>query len=852
MRMFKSSKIYLTGLFVFLVSFLFPLEGWGQGKTITIQVFSIPEGKTEKDKTIYSGEDGLNVYGFYEENKAKTFYNKRKDSSVGEFYLPDPNDYDVLTALNDEGFCTMRLPLTGWAVIDPPGADPMIKQVDKKTLQIEFLVKEERSATGGKDVDIIAKVRGPQPPPIPKACGNKIVVDGYLKELNSEDVNTLSRVMLLPIVKTFNKKDTLLHCDTVGFLPPYVKEGVKFRKAKIRRLGFKEEKDPLFPYIEGRNFEESHKKDYILVSYELYPVDTKRYRYQVDADELWCRNIPEPYKIDSICLGEGYLKEPMRFLDYDMVEVPINRTLYSRRGQAKLNNDHETLNLNFVVGKAQLVETDTANFVQLDKLKGKLARYHGDDSGITGATIHGSASPEGGIAFNERICRERANFLRNELSAFPALQDAKRAGTIKITAKVATWSDVANQLEKDSLKEESALVLNAIKGISDAGNQERKIRTLPCWKLIEERILPKFRYVDIEYEYYTNRVKTRAEILKEYRTIPEYHEGKLQQPYEFYELLDLLKDPKEKEPIALAAYESVKDIKIKNPQRNWPLAAYELAKCYLERDHIDTTLLLPYLRPMSESALLENHNRANGRYNDPAIVTMHINMLCRANDFAKAYTCAYQCLPDIPQYRKLRMFLRCLNCEWDVREVKDTVMNSSYWNKIVVLIAQEDKVSRSLALKMLDDKDKVNQADPKTLYLKAQLLYDLYPSNKTNTGKDRNGKDIYAYVDKNFMFDEYYTPSTENPYISSDDLEPFVFWGLPMAQCCAIDESFYEIMLWDGEFNEDYRKAFKAYWKKVKSGQLPKPMLPEPTAQHRKQTMGTEKDVMDSLLRIDE
>ena len=77
--MFKSSKIYLTGLFVFLVSFLFPLEGWGQGKTITIQVFSIPEGKTEKDKTIYTGEDGLNVYGFYEENKAKTFYNKRKD-----------------------------------------------------------------------------------------------------------------------------------------------------------------------------------------------------------------------------------------------------------------------------------------------------------------------------------------------------------------------------------------------------------------------------------------------------------------------------------------------------------------------------------------------------------------------------------------------------------------------------------------------------------------------------------------------------------------------------------------------------------------------------------------------------
>lgn len=850
--MLKSNKILLSVLIVFVISLLFPIMVVGQAKRITIYVYSIKEGKSRKDREPYSEE--LNVYGFFGKKKAEEFYKKRKNGTGGEFYAPKADEYDVLEVLNDEGFCSIRLPLTGYVVIDPIGADPMIESINKKNLRIEFEVKEERSATGGKDVDVFGETHGPQPPPIPKACGNKIVVENHFQELSSKDVNTLSRVMLRPVVKAFLKKDTLLQCDTVGFLPPYVKEGTKFRNAKIRRLGFKEDKDPLFLYIEGRNFEKSHKKDYILVSYELYPVDTKKYRYQVDADELWCKNTPEPYKIDSICLGEGYLKEPMRFLDYDMVEVPIIRTLYSRKGQAKLNNDHETLNLNFVVGKAQLVETDTANFIQLDKLKSKLARYHGEDSGITGATIHGSASPEGGIAFNERICRERANFLRNELSAFPALQDAKKAGAIKITAKVATWSDVANQLEKDSLKEECALVRNAIKGISDAGSQERKIRTLPCWKLIEERILPKFRYVDIEYEYYTNRVKTRAEILKEYRTIPEYHEGKLQQPYEFYELLDMLKDSQEKEPIALAAYLSEKDKK--NRQRQWPLAAYELAKCYLERDHIDTTLLLPYVKPMSENALLMTHNNVDRLYNDPAIVTMHINMLCRANDFAKAYICASQCLPDLPQYKRLRMFLRCLNCEWDVPEVMDTVMNSSYWNKIVVLIAQEDKKSRELALKMLDDKEKVNQADPKALYLKAQLLFDLYKSNKTNSGKkDKNGKDIYTYLDKNFMFDEYYIPSNENPYISSDDLEPFVFWGLPMAQCCAIDESYYDIMLWDGEFNEDYRKAFKSYWKKVKSGKLPKPILPEPTAQHRETSVVAETKVeegTDELMGIDE
>lgn len=849
--MLKSNRILFSVLSFFVISLFVPIKVFAQAKRITIYVYSIEDGASKKDRKRYNQE--LNVYGFYSKRKAEVFC-KKKNEKRSEFYIPDPDEYDVLEMLNDEGFCTMRLPLAGYVVIDPLGADPIIKPVDKKNFTIEFEITEVRSAIGGREVDVTGEVNGPQPPPIPKACGNKIVVDNHLQELSSKDVNTLSRVMLRPVVKAFLKKDTVQQYDTVGYLPPYVKEGIKFRNAKIRRLGFKEENDPLFPYIEGQTFKKSHKKDYILVSYELYPVDTKRYRYQVDADELWCRNIPEPYKIDSVCLGEGYLKEPMRFLDYDLIEVPVNRLLYKRTGQAKLNNDHETLNLNFVVGKAQLVETDTANFIQLDKLKGKLARYHGEDSGITGATIHGSASPEGGIAFNERLCRERANFLRNELSAFPALQDAKKDGAIKITAKVATWSDVANQLEKDSLKEECAMVRSAIKGISDTGSQERKIRTLPCWKLIEERILPKFRYVDIEYEYFTNRVKTRAEILKEYRTIPEYHEGKLQQPYEFYELLDMLKDPKEKEPIALAAYISENDKK--DRQRQWPLAAYELAKCYLERDHIDTTLLLPYVKRMSEGALLASLNNVNRLYNDPAIVTMHINMLCRANDFAKAYICASQCLPDLPQYKRLRMFLRCLNCEWDVPEVMNTVMNSSYWNKIVVLIAQEDKKSRELALRMLDDKEKVNQADPKALYLKAQLLFDLYKSNKTNSGKkDKNGKDIYTYVDKNFMFDEYYIPSNENPYISSDDLEPFVFWGLPMAQCCAIDESYYDIMLWDGEFNEDYRKAFKSYWKKVKSGQLPKPILPEPTAQHKEASVTTEtktEDSLDELMGIDE
>ena len=183
--------------------------------------------------------------------------------------------------------------------------------------------------------------------------------------------------------------------------------------------------------------------------------------------------------------------------------------------------------------------------------------------------------PEGGNAINARLCRERAEYLRGELSRFPALQDARRTGEIKTTHKVATWTDVANLLEADSLKEEAASVRAVLSTTKDMGRQEAAIRKLPCWSIIEQQILPQLRIVDIEYQYYTNRVKTREEIWELYQTDPGYRAGQKQVPYEFYELLGMIKDPKEKETIARAAYTSVKDEGRPAPMAigslpNWP------------------------------------------------------------------------------------------------------------------------------------------------------------------------------------------------------------------------------------------------------------------------------------------
>ena len=71
-------------------------------------------------------------------------------------------------------------------------------------------------------------------------------------------------------------------------------------------------------------------------------------------------------------------------------------------------------------------------------------------------------------------------------------------------------------------------------------------------------------------------------------------------------------------------------------------------------------------------------------------------------------------------------------------------------------------------------------------------------------------------MDDNFMFDEFFEPSADDPTVNSFG-DKRMDWGLPMVQCCLKDERNLKHMLNDGTFNKDYRKAFKKYWKKLKA-----------------------------------
>lgn len=800
----------LLPLLLLLLAFARGTDVLAQAKNINITVYQ-KESLTATEKKPWQN---ILVYGFFNVTKAKTFYqkcvNEIREKSMS--YAPaSESEYDALEQTDVEGGCTMQLPLTGAIVVKPEGADPVMLDL-RGRLNVEVVCVAARSL---KTVVKTAQRERKNEPAIPNVCGNRMVIGPMYYYISGDDTDSKARIIISPMVKAVPVSDEINLDEEepkdegtlVGYLRPVVKDGVEFRKANIRRMGFDETRDPLYPYRDG-TFMRSHEEDSMLVLFELEPIDRKL-RYRIDALQAYGMNSNVPYRLDTVCLSEGYVKDPMRFLDYSLIELPIDRERYARRGKAEFNKSHEKLYLNFVVGEARLDPADTLNFKQLEQLKDNLSRYMGADAGITSAVIHGSASPEGGQALNSRLGRERAEYLRQELSRFPALQDARRTGSITMTHKVATWADVARLLEADSLKEEAAGVRAIIASNGDMRRQEAAIRQLPCWPVIEQRILPELRVVDIEYQYYTNRVKTAEEILNEYQTDPDYHAGRKQQPYEFYQLLGMLKDPAEKETIARAAL-TVRD---EDGKRPWPLAAYELAQCYAARGVADTTLLQPYIDVQGKL----NEHRSDmddggnvswaGWYNDEAIVTTHIKMQANAGAFGSAYRIAVMLgMDEIPEYRRMMMFLRCLNCEWNVPEVIDTVSASSYWNNIVVLAAQEDAASWGTALYMLDDATQLDPTSPEALYLKAQLRFNLDAPKRTTTG----------YQDANFMFDEFFEPSPDDPTMDIYG-EKRMDWGLPMVQCCLKDESQLKYMLNDGTFNKDYRKAFKRYWKKLKA-----------------------------------
>ena len=782
-------------IFSLLFFFLFLLIGHvekvqAQTRIVTVTVTEKYDGNKTRPGV------KMEVYGFYDKTAMDALLKKWKDTKDGALYSPqEGKDYDDGTITNNEGFCELELPVGGYVVARPSmggGGSPVYAKVPNN-LQVNLIVNVDVGEIMEEVVKEATRERTNQPVPGIR-MGNRKILGPFPFFIFEKEAKANARMALAPIVTTLETGDTVM------FGRPFVKDGTQYHASQLRRTGFDLSKDPLESF-RSKSLMRTREIDSVTIYLELYPIQPE-YHYRVNATR-WFEDFNAVYLSDSVCLDEGYDKEPMRFLDYEdaMLGVPIERERYERIGKREMRNDHRKLDLKFLPEQAQIDPSDSASFAQLNQLKEDLARYVRDGGGISSATIHGQASPDGGMAINERLCRERAQYLRQEIGRATALQGAQ----LKVTANVAPWKKVGDLLFADSLKAEAEQVYQIVNSTSNTSVQEQRIKQLPIYPMISERILPRLRVVDFEFYYFVNRVKPREEIWEDFQKDPEYRAGKKQQPYEFYQLFDMVKDPAALEVLAKAAMKSVKDI---DGQRAWPLAAYELAQCYLKRDTCDTLLLKPYLNwnLAANSQPTDIEGRPMGWYNDEAIVATQVAMYCQAKDYYMADSLALK-LPDSPDFHKLKMFVRCLRGGWSEPDVRKVVEASSPWNKVIVYAAQNSLSEQQQALDMLkSDSLGIDPNDARTLYMISQMRFRLEADKIVKKFSNVNFELQEDLSDLGFGGTGYGMDDL------AEEMNKKVDWGYPMVRCCLKDSSYVQVAMYDGYFNEAFRKSFKTYW----------------------------------------
>ena len=613
-------------------------------------------------------------------------------------------------------------------------------------------------------------------------------------------------------------------------LRPYIIDGESFSKTQLRKMGYDYKNDPLYPYVDKTQVIRSHDLENDSMAFHVYDVlrPTQENAIYPTYGYLWYENYGNLVITDTVLIDAGYSKNPMRFIDFSFPSVDINKQNYHVPPKKEAQKGNSELHIQFVNGKAEVVASDTIGLQQLADITKTLENIYSDPDGrLYSVKIHGYASPEGGRAVNERLCRQRAAYLKDKVSS-------KLGGVYaEIDGSVATWKDVANLLRADSVADpENISRANQIEEIiasaRDEAQIDARIASTAVYKFLkehEDQYYKPLRKVEISYEFSLSRILSPEEVIERYHQKKEAN-----MPYQFEYLFEYLKDkPKELEPVAKAAMR----VGPRVAGKPWALAAYYLAKCYLARDTCDLTILAPYIvlddYECTKTIPFSRVQTANGcstllnsihvdqygtpiQYlNDEGIVLEQISMMIKANKIVEAFRLSENLLPDEdPKYQEPKKILECMDGSWAVPEVRDAVAQSSPWNKVVVYAAQDSNPQEDVsfwedAWNLLCDTAVFKMNAPREMYMKAVLAARLFHSAKNWL----NRTDKVPVPKKFFDISNYSV--LDRPYLT-DESYP---WGMAMVKVCEMEPSYIFLLKFDGEFSQNYRDGFATYWNDI-------------------------------------
>lgn len=172
------------------------------------------------------------------------------------------------------------------------------------------------------------------------------------------------------------------------------------------------------------------------------------------------------------------IKRPLQFLEFSFPDFELDPDKYKETPRRERRNTAGNISLTFLVGKAELDPADSANVVQMNKLQEDLMNIvNGEGTTLKEFKITGVSSPEGRYASNLALAKQRTAFaLRKITSVIPA---AKWSRVYKhpTETRVATWNEVADLLERDSLTAEAREIRKS------PGNIRIRMRSLPPYRV---------------------------------------------------------------------------------------------------------------------------------------------------------------------------------------------------------------------------------------------------------------------------------------------------------------------------------------------------------------------------------
>ena len=485
---------------------------------------------------------------------------------------------------------------------------------NNKTIEVKLLMEKYTLMEAKVKGDLNDIFSGPART-VAKQEGNWYKIPFTLK-LKREHFHHDSRVVVQPVLYNHTR-------DTVIYMRPKVLDRPEYNVTQDRLYGFDiEENDPLGEYVTVAT-----EKDSVInvQRFKQLPDSVKGKGFKALFRQI--KNIPKRLKarkidlhtytwVDSIykenpnddcdcelrCLTEDYYKvlydtaavvavgvvRPLRWLEYDVGIKEITDENKIPKPVQTPKADSAKVDLQFPNNGARFDLSNEVNKRIIDDLEEKLRALLGNKNATRiNITLSCTSSPEGGFAHNYSLSQERMRFATNVL--YGRLGADRDRVSFDQGASVATWTDVAALLKKDSLFDKASAVEEIAAKFKNRDDQWRAMRSLPFYgDLLTNKYLPQLRRVDYIISYTEFRNPSLQETRADYE---KYGPGPNINEYMYWQLYTNAENDTIRERIIREALKQYPDKEAKETR----VFAHDLQVVLLRHHRSDTTLLAPFV-----------------------------------------------------------------------------------------------------------------------------------------------------------------------------------------------------------------------------------------------------------------